>query len=487
MTFNSTAGRGGGATSYLDRVIRTLSAHDDLRIVHLSSGTEYTANPKNTFYRQLASVGRVDRFEIVNSPVLAPAHLNMGNPMAAVEDTLTRDIFLDFIAKHGPFDVVHFNSIEGLSFRCLELKSEFPNLRIVLSLHDYYPFCPSVKLWRDGKENCTDNEEGRKCVSCPHTRVSTKAYISTKQIYSSFFGAALSDYDKLQRASIATSLYAYPIFSSAVRAETRRSGKSLSRGTASVDSKLERGYRAFLERGVEIINREADTVIAVSKRVMEIAQQRGISAHKIKQQYIGTANGVSPKLQRAKEDGAPMCIAFLGFATPEKGFFFFLDCLELLSSKQAKSIDVVVAARCDSATKKRLRRVGNRFHSFKHYDGYRAESLSEILQPVHLGIVPTLWEDNLPQVALEFAGHGIPVLSSNLGGSKEIGNCSDFVFTAGSTEDFNNKLCDIFFSFDSLAQKYFRHSRKFPDNAMHGEGLLQLYNSPTRSYAGVAQ
>ena len=47
--------------------------------------------------------------------------------------------------------------------------------------------------------------------------------------------------------------------------------------------------------------------------------------------------------------------------------------------------------------------------------------------------MPVLWEDNLPQVALEIMSHGVPVLTSDRGGAQELSGNPDFVFAAGQT------------------------------------------------------
>ena len=51
-----------------------------------------------------------------------------------------------------------------------------------------------------------------------------------------------------------------------------------------------------------------------------------------------------------------------------------------------------------------------------------------------------LWEDNLPQVAIEMVSRGIPILTSDLGGASEIGNNVGFVFKNGDLQDFLVKL-----------------------------------------------
>jgi len=49
-----------------------------------------------------------------------------------------------------------------------------------------------------------------------------------------------------------------------------------------------------------------------------------------------------------------------------------------------------------------------------------------------VSVVPVLWEDNLPQIAIESVCHGVPVLSSQMGGAPELSkNNAGLTFPAG--------------------------------------------------------
>ena len=50
--------------------------------------------------------------------------------------------------------------------------------------------------------------------------------------------------------------------------------------------------------------------------------------------------------------------------------------------------------------------------------------------PPTSGVVPVLWHDNLPQVAIEMHARHIPLLTSDMGGAQELGNCPEMVFAA---------------------------------------------------------
>ncbi len=50
---------------------------------------------------------------------------------------------------------------------------------------------------------------------------------------------------------------------------------------------------------------------------------------------------------------------------------------------------------------------------------------------------------NLPQVAIEMHARHIPLLTSDLGGAKELSSCADMVFRAGDTAGLHGKLRDL--------------------------------------------
>ena len=74
-------------------------------------------------------------------------------------------------------------------------------------------------------------------------------------------------------------------------------------------------------------------------------------------------------------------------------------------------------------------------------DGYKHGDLPSILDDVDLGLVPVQWEDNLPQVAIEFVCLGVPILTSNRGGAQELGSRNPrFTFEAGDTDSLVDQL-----------------------------------------------
>ena len=107
----------------------------------------------------------------------------------------------------------------------------------------------------------------------------------------------------------------------------------------------------------------------------------------------------------------------------------------------ARRLSLVFAAQVvDEHAYSLVKRMAHRFAGVTFYDGYTHAQLPEVLAGVDLGVVPVLWEDNLPQVAIECVAHGVPVLTSDRGGARELLDCPALVFKAGSRADLYARL-----------------------------------------------
>ena len=91
-----------------------------------------------------------------------------------------------------------------------------------------------------------------------------------------------------------------------------------------------------------------------------------------------------------------------------------------------------------------LEKLKSKYSKVELINGYTHNEQKKLLDGMNLGIVPVLWEDNLPQVAIEQVAYGVPILVSNLGGVQEIVNNDNFIFHAGDKEEFINKLIMIY-------------------------------------------
>ena len=114
MQYNDVNSRGGGVQVYLRNVINGLRKRDDIEIYTLSSGTAYDLSGKCRI-EKLSSDGKIKRYQIVNSPMLAPSKASFYNQDTYIHDDNLKKILMNFINELGGVDVIHFQSLEGLT------------------------------------------------------------------------------------------------------------------------------------------------------------------------------------------------------------------------------------------------------------------------------------------------------------------------------------------------------------------------------------
>jgi glycosyltransferase involved in cell wall biosynthesis len=207
-------------------------------------------------------------------------------------------------------------------------------------------------------------------------------------------------------------------------------------------------FAARRQAHVRALNDHADRVLAVSERTAEIARGFGVAPGRLQVLRIGTDQAqhwdtatVPGHLPRA--DGT-LGLGYLGYMRRDKGFYFLLDALERTAPRILARLHVTIAAQSrDADSLARLTALAPRLASFRHVNGYTREALDGILDGVDLGVVPVLWEDTAPQVALEMHARRIPLLTTDRGGARELGAHPGLVVPAGDAEALGATLRDI--------------------------------------------
>ena len=486
--------RGGGVSVYQRNLIKAFADDPEVDAWFLSSGISYDLmgdTPRWDRVRYAPSEHADRRFEIVNSRVLSPSHYSFGHE-TQIHCPETRAAFLDFLKAHGPFDIVHFNNLEGIPASVLSLKEEYPRTRIVFSLHNYYPVCPQVNLWFQEKENCTDFDEGRKCAACLPHRVEPSVVRHAGAVayklkraglkpgtlpFDKAFGKAYALTEKARNEAARFYRGAREVGAFSQKVLAPRSGPD-------AVNRVEPEPRRLRRRREEIVtylNIHADRILCVSDRVGKVAEKFGIDPDLMETAYIGTLHAQKfadtvPAESICQPDGT-VTLAYLGYMRADKGFFFLLDALEALPPLIARRINLLICARRGPQwAMDRLAALGDKFASVQHADGYTHDNLDALLAPVDLGIIPVLWEDNLPQVAIEMHARHIPLITSDLGGARELGNTPEMVFKAGDTDSLHDVLFDVVAGKIDL-EEYWTNARAPTSMQEHADALRALYRS----------
>ncbi len=420
---------GGGVTVYLDNIINKMKDNPDIDLYFISSGTHYNMFCKKLKIKKTKNKygKRVNSYTIYNSPVMF-AYNQFSRVDIYNEDQKIGKIFEQFIEEHGTFDVIHFNNLEGLSLSVLKLKEKYPDTLFIYSMHNYFPICPNVYLWCHNKENCLDYHNGKFCCNCIISNYNQAMKILKIRTLLEKFGINSQTkwiknmYNKLRR--------------------TQKEVQLNRKNTLDNETDTAKDYKKFREKNVQYLNKYVDVVLCVSKRVKEIAISYGIKEELCHVSYIGTKFANHLKRQDFDVSTGNFNLIYLGYMNKMKGFDFLIESLQGLDKKIAQKINLFLVCRNDPKyqIENIQKDLEKKFASVTYVDGYTNETLPDLLKGKHLGVIPVVWEDNLPQVAIEITSFGVPILASDLGGASELCSSSYFQFEGGNTKDFQEKI-----------------------------------------------
>ena len=460
--YNDTEKPGGGVKVYLENIISVQKK--DNEVYTLNSGVDYDLSGK-CYIKEIKKSNKkneVKQFSIYNSPMLAPSKCSFFNQKTYINDNTLIYVVKKFLMQYGPFDVIHFHSFEGLSAKVFSLKQIFPKTKFILTIHNYYAFCPQVNMWKNDSCSCDDYHNGTDCVSCiknlPNTKMVKCNYLLSTYLHK----VGLEKYSE----NIAKTIKQfYGRFKNNILLNQKK--------TAVIEAD---DYKKFRDTNIFNINHYFDIVICVSKRVREIAIIFGVLPEKCKVIYIGTKFAERQELKLKYSIDNNLRLLYMGYMRKDKGFYFFIEALGKMPIELAKRIEVVIAARFDDLKMvEKCKQLRTKFRKVELYNGYTHNDIPKITHNINLGIVPVLWEDNLPQVSMEMKSMGIPVLASDKGGASELTESKYFKFKAGDTESLICKISQILEDKDSL-NLYYKYGMRLITNEEHCEILNKIYS-----------
>lgn len=469
VPFDDKHHRGGGVTVYLYDLISKLSEDSQFECTFLSSGLEYTFEGKLRIEKtQNCFAERVTSFQVINSPVHAPACMQFSDLQTYLDDSTLLELLDTFWAEQGGFDIVHFHNLEGLSLPVLRLKERHPDAKFYFSLHNYFLFCPQVNLWTNTEKNCFCDPLFPLCSQCLVTTSTKieKLIASTKSLLSN-----TSDLSKTKGYFFLKKVANFLRKMSVQKHQDQQ-------GVVEQADEISNIYSEYRKRNVCYANRYFDQIFAVSHKTAEIAQSYGVQADKLCVDYIGTI-AASKRNPPKKHVGEFLCVGFLGYARKDKGFELLLEALSLISPKAASKMDILLAAKCETQAQyeeyaKHLETLLQNFHSYHFTNGYTKSEQSILLKEIDLGVIPSLWEDNLPQVAIEYIASGIPIVASDAGGTKELCTNPDFVYSSKDAAELSRKLEEYALCPEKLSD-FWHEIPKLMSMDDHVQNLQQYY------------
>lgn len=278
------------------------------------------------------------------------------------------------------YDMAHFHMALDLPLHFLRDFVDF-NIPYTVTLNDYYFVCPRIFMVDASANVCREIDLG-KCKSC------------------------IGRLDQMQL----------------VRRAAKKLGIPLPRISSPAAEERLRIMRGFL--------RSACLLLAASTRTAEIYSHAVPGAHFDIEQIGNESANMPPAV---KTSSGKIRFTALGTLSKSKGAGVLE---EILKRSRRTDAEFHFYGRAHEGYGKRLRRLGLLDHG-----AYVPEDLPAIMSKTDVGIVIPIWEDNGPQVAMEFVNNRIPVLGTRRGGIPDIvAENAGFLFEPDSGADLERAI-----------------------------------------------
>jgi len=382
---------GGGLIAYTEAVLagQVQRGHE---VAYLFGGRELPLLRRPRLHRWTR--GGVRMLEVLNARAPTGAGRGVRQPALELDDADTERLIAAELERVRP-DVVHLQTLEGLPSSVIEVicAADLPS---VMTLEDYHPLCPTVKLWDHAEQLCRRMHPGETCVTCcaeGRSGTELQRFMTRKLVVN----------------TVRERMH-HPLPPRLFGAVWRRL-PPWHGGPVPVAPAAEYDRR----RAVNVRRlSQLDALIAMSPAVAEIYATRGVSADRIRVQRLTLPHVEHLPARPRVVERPPVCFATLnGAASTAKGADVLLEAVRRLGAAgHGNGYRLVVHGEVANHVAAALANEA----SVDICGPYLAKDLERLLADAHVGIVPSVWEEAYGYVGPEFIASGMPVISNARGG-----------------------------------------------------------------------
>ena len=390
--------RGGGLISYAEDIMHAQAARGD-EVAYFFAGRRYPL-VRRPHLRRWRRRG-VAMLELMSAPI--PVGMDRGTrfPELDLDEPASERLFARALASARP-EVVHVQELLGLPSSLVDVEQR-AGVPVVMTLQDYFPLCPTLKLFDSHGEVCMRRDPAPECMRCcrdappdsRHIREMTLAFELQRA------GRALPWARDAAYRALAAVLPRMPS-GLPVDEATRTSGEPPA---------PEAAYRRRREVNLDRLRR-IDALVGSSSRTSEIFAELGVPPERLRTIHLspGHIAGLAPRTIDAPP--RPVRFATLGGAqSPQKGAFVLLDAARRLAGREGDHVLDV-----HGIVDPRVRPELERLPAVRLHGTYEPEDLDAMLDDADVGLVPSIWEEVLGHVGLECLAKGVPVIANARGG-----------------------------------------------------------------------
>ncbi len=289
-----------------------------------------------------------------------------------------------FLEQYRP-DVIHIHTLMGLHKSFVRSAKKL-GIRIVFTTHDFFPICPKVTMFRDGR-NCTSISDCSVCGSCNMTALNMNKIIFLQ-----------SDIYRLMKDTCVIRCLRRHHRNNYLNEKNRTEIIVRHAHTAQDYIFLRSHYQSMLQM-VDKIHYNS----TVAKRVYEheLALPEGV---------VIPISHLDITDHRAKKDFSSerLRIRYLGSAGCAKGFFMLKDALDSLWEKRRDfRLDVHFS-------------ISGAPPYMNEHERYAQKELKNIFNNTDVLVAPSIWNETFGFTVLEALSYGVPVIISDTVGAKDI-------------------------------------------------------------------
>ncbi|WP_206872481.1 glycosyltransferase [Clostridium zeae] len=336
---------------------------------------------KKTSIKPYKRYGNIRVFEIVN-PLPVPLLNGVRKPEIFMK-SCDKKIFIEFLIDLK-IEVVHIHTFMGL-YKEFILACKELGIKVLYTTHDYFGLCTKVNFF-DYEGNSCEERNIEKCLKCNMCGSSEgKMLILQSKPYRELKNIGFIDLIKKMKVK----------------------SKSNDKEVDDVVSDINE------ECYIELIKYYEEMYVNIDFFLFNSSVTKNIFM-----KYLNIKGEIVPithsnikdnKVLKNYEDKT-LKITYLGPTKKYKGFNFIIDVM-----KRIETSDIQLNVYGDTTVDKTV--VPNNTHL---HGRYRYEQLKEIFINTDVLVVPSIWNETFGFITLEALSYGVPVISSDMVGSKDM-------------------------------------------------------------------
>ena len=342
-------------------------------------------------------------YEIINSPIFRGQGTMY--PEADINEEYSEKFFLKVLSEFQPH-IIHIQDLFSLPSSLINIV-KLKDIPVLMTLHDYFLLCPTSNLFDYNHSRCLNQYVGDKCVLCcaqaprntNHLIISTLIFEVKKRW---LLKTILNNIKRARK----------------IKKQIWRClpNKVLNQERNSSFEKIEKLAEVFQTRrniNVERLNK-IDLLVAQSSKLAEIYQTLGVQSNKVM-----TVNSTVKHIDYIKPKSITSIVGSINFVTlngcasVHKGSHLILGAVRKLNEIGLNSqFKLLVMGHLSEEIKDEILQ----FNNVVYKGFYNVTDLDSLLEEMHVGIVPSIWEEAYGYVGIELLAKGIPVIGNSLGG-----------------------------------------------------------------------